>query len=374
MRILIAGGGTGGHLFPGIALAQECIARTDSHEVRFLGTLHGLESREVPRVGFALDLIEVNALKGKGFFGCIPSLLRVPRAMLQSWKFLKRFHPHVVIGVGGYASGPGVLAACLMRIPTLILEQNALPGLTNRVLGKFVRKVVVAFPEALTYFSHNKAILMGNPVRKSLVDNFLRTTKSSDKSSHDTHLLVFGGSQGARVLNQVLPETLFLLKERIHNLHTMHQAGYQESDVVQKHYSEFGLEHVVKVVPFIDNMAEVYKWADLVICRSGASSIAELSVCCKPAILVPFARAASNHQEVNARALVEKGAAVMIRECELEPKTLAREILAIISNIERLDGMGKAAQSVGRPESARKICDLCLELGSGSRWFRKECV
>ena len=194
MRILIAGGGTGGHLFPGIALAEELVGRNQGHQVVFVGTQHGLEVRHVPRAGFALELIEVGQLKGKGLLGWLRGLLRIPRAIWQSRRILRRLRPDVVVGVGGYASGPVVLTAWLKRIPTLVLEQNALPGLTNRVLGKLVRRVVIAFPEAQAHFAKRKTQLLGNPVRRALVDNFLR----SNEPKQGDCLLVFGGSQGAR--------------------------------------------------------------------------------------------------------------------------------------------------------------------------------
>ncbi len=371
MRILIAGGGTGGHLFPGIALAEELVGRNQGHEVLFVGTRHGLEVRHVPRAGFALELIEVGQLKGKGLLGWLRGLLGIPRAMWQSRRILRRHRPDVVVGVGGYASGPVVLTAWTKRIPTMVMEQNALPGFTNRVLGRFVRKVVVAFEEALAGFPRRKVLMLGNPVRKDLVDNFLRSKEPADGA----HLLVFGGSQGARTLNRVLPEAMRILVEqveRIDDLHLVHQTGEREFTQVEERYRELGLQSRVEVKAFIDDMATAYRKTDLVVCRAGASTVTELSLCHKPAILVPFPYAADNHQENNARSLVEVGAAVMVREAELTADRLADEVAAILCDPERRARMEEAAGSVSRPEAARDVAELCLELASRSRRLRKE--
>ncbi len=363
MRILIAGGGTGGHLFPGIALAEELVGRNQGHAVTFVGTRHGLEVRHVPRAGFELELIEVGQLKGRGLLGWLKGLLRIPRAMWQSRRILRRIKPDVVVGVGGYASGPVVLTAWLKRIPTMVLEQNALPGMTNRVLGKLVKRVVVAFPEAQAHFSRRKTQLLGNPVRRALVDNFLRSNEPKD----GTHLLAFGGSQGARTLNRVVPDAFGLLAERVEDLHLVHQTGERERDEVQRRYVDLGLQDRVSVTAFIDDMAAAYRRADAVVARAGATTVTELALCRKPAILIPFPFAADNHQEVNARSLVEAGAAEMIREADLSAEGLADRIAAIVCDPERRAQMEEAAGGVSRPEAAREIAELCLELAGPQR-------
>jgi UDP-N-acetylglucosamine--N-acetylmuramyl-(pentapeptide) pyrophosphoryl-undecaprenol N-acetylglucosamine transferase len=367
-RILIAGGGTGGHLFPGIALAEELTSRNQGHEVLFVGTRHGLEGRHVPRAGFELELIEVGGLKGKGLLGWLKGLLRVPRAMWQSRRILRRFRPHVVVGVGGYASGPVVLAAWLRRVPTLVLEQNALPGLTNRLLGRVARRIVVAFPQALDHFSARKTLMLGSPVRKALVDNFLHSNEPKEGAG----LLVFGGSQGARALNQVMPETMQKLVDRVAGLRLVHQTGERELEAVAQRYRTLGLADRVETRAFIDEMALAYRRADLVVCRAGATTVTELSLCRKPAVLIPFPHAADNHQEINARSLVEAGAAVMLPERDLDAQRLADLVASILCDSQRRAAMEEAAGSVSRPEAARDIAELCLELGGWTRAANEE--
>ena len=361
MRMLIAGGGTGGHLFPGIALAEELLGRQSGHQVLFVGTKKGIEAREVPRSGFELELIEVGQLKGKGVSGWIRGLLSIPRALWQSIRILRRSQPDVVVGVGGYASGPVLLAAWLLRYPTAVLEQNALPGMTNRVLGKLVSAVFVSFPEAARFFRRGKVQFLGNPVRKALLENFLR---SNDREAHGQRVLVLGGSQGAEALNRLVPEAMVLLKERFPSLQVVHQAGERSLQEVQDTYAALGLTDRVEAVGFIRDMAGAYLKADAVVSRAGATTVAELSLCRKPAVLVPFPFAADNHQEVNARALTEGGAAIMIRQSELTPAGLASALSGILGDPARKAAMEQAAGRVSRPESAREICEACLELCS----------
>lgn len=362
MRILIAGGGTGGHLFPGIALAQELASRGQNHRILFVGTSKGLEVRHVPRAGFDLKLIESRQLKGKGIMGWISGLFHIPRAMWQSRRILREFRPDVVVGVGGYASGPLVLTAWLKTIPSMILEQNALPGLTNRILGKLVKRVVVAFPETVKRFSPRKVLLLGNPIRRDLMENFLR----SNEPKSGIHLLVLGGSQGAHSLNMILPEAVSLLAKRIPDLHVVHQTGARDEDAVIALYSSMSLDGQVQVVSFIEDMAQAYRLADLVLSRAGATSVTELALCKKPSVLIPFPFAADNHQEINARALVDAGAAVMIRESELDVAVLVDQVASILSDTERKIAMEDAAGKVGRPEAARDVAELCLELAGWS--------
>jgi len=361
LKVLIAGGGTGGHLFPGLALAEEIVCRDQGHEVLFVGTGRGVEARHVPRSGFELRLISVGALKGRGIWGWITGLLRMPRAVWQSRRIIKRFSPDVVVGVGGYSSGPTLLAAWLRRLPTMILEQNALPGMTNRWLGKIVRAVVTAFPEAEKFFAAGKVHLLGNPVRRALAENLT----SGEQERTGKHLLVFGGSQGARALNQIVPQAAALLMRRFADLQIVHQTGEREQKQVERLYAELGLS--ASVLPFIDDMASAYRLADLVVCRAGATTLAELSLSRMPAVLIPFPYAADNHQEVNAGALVEAGAAIMIRQSELTAESLADRLSSILDDPERLARMAKASAAAGRPTAAREICDLCLELARGAR-------
>ena len=356
MKVLIAGGGTGGHLFPGIALAEEVVTRHHANDVLFVGTARGLEARVVPKSGFKLELIETSGVKGRGLSGWISGLLKLPRAILQSMRILRSWSPDVVVGVGGYASFPVVFAAWLMNVPTAVQEQNALPGLTNRVLGKLVRAVFVSFDEAKAFFPAAKTQNVGNPIRKALMENFLRP-----QSRHDRfRLLIFGGSQGAHAINVAAVEAAKELGDMRERLEILHQTGKQDIEATRAGYAEAGLQ--AQVVEFIDDMSAAYASSDLVICRSGATTLAEITVCKKAAILVPFPFAADNHQEVNARSLVDKGAAVMIRQSELTGGRLAAEIRDLVEHPLRRERMERAAGLLGRPEAAKEIADVCVQL------------
>ncbi|WP_408889524.1 undecaprenyldiphospho-muramoylpentapeptide beta-N-acetylglucosaminyltransferase [Myxococcus faecalis] len=356
MKVLIAGGGTGGHLFPGIALAEEVVTRHHANEVVFVGTERGLEARVVPREGYPLELVKVQGLKGKGFFSLLKALIALPLAFIESFRILARQKPDVVVGVGGYASGPVVLAAWLMGIPTAIQEQNALPGLTNKVLGKVVRVVFIAFEEARQFFPEKKVQLIGNPIRRKLMDNYLRSHVAHEHFS----VLVFGGSLGARGLNQRMLEALDSLGDLKGELRFVHQTGKNDLETVRKGYQDKGFD--AEVVEFIDDMSSAYAKADLVICRAGATTLAELTVCKKASILVPFPHATDDHQTVNARALVDAGAALMFQESELTGAKLAETLRALKAHPERLKGMEKKAALLGRPEAAKELADVCVDL------------
>lgn len=354
VRLLIAGGGTGGHLFPGIALAEAAQARAQGHQVLFVGTRRGVEAEAVPRAGFALEFIEVGALKGRGLLGWLRGLLRIPRALWQSRRILRSFRPDVVIGVGGYASGPVLLCAWLMRRPVVVLEQNALPGFTNRVLGRLVRRAYVSFPESLRHFPEGRAVLSGNPVRRALVEGL----RPAGEPAAGRGLLVFGGSQGAAVFNHVVPDAVALLRRRLPELGVLHQTGVRDVESVRARYRELGVE--AQVLPFIHDMAAAYRDAALVVCRAGATTVAELALCRKPALLVPFPFAADNHQEVNARSLADAGAAVMLRQSELSAESLAQAVSELLANPERLRAMAEAAGRLARPTAADDILDDIL--------------
>jgi UDP-N-acetylglucosamine--N-acetylmuramyl-(pentapeptide) pyrophosphoryl-undecaprenol N-acetylglucosamine transferase len=364
VRVLIAGGGTGGHVFPGIALAEEVVGRHPGHDAVFVGTARGLEATVVPAAGFPIELIAVKGLKGKGLTQTLGNLLLLPGALLRSIAILRKWRPDVVIGVGGYASGPVVLAAWLLRIPTAVQEQNAVAGFTNRLLGRFVRVTFTAFPEAARYFPAKKVQQLGNPIRRAMLENFMRPTSPHDRP----HVLIFGGSQGAHALNMRLVEALPHLADLRDKLTLTHQTGTRDREAVEKGYAACGFAGDVK--EFITDMSGAYARADLVVCRSGATTLAELTVCQKPSILVPFPFAADDHQTVNAASLVEAGAAVMIQERDLTGELLAREIRAILTNPERRKQMARAAGRLGAPQAAREIIDVCVEL-SRERWGRR---
>ena len=363
--MLIAGGGTGGHVFPGIALAEEVVTRHPDNDVVFAGTARGLEAVVVPAAGFPIELIMVQGLKGKGLLGLLAGLALLPRALLQSFAILRRWRPDVVVGVGGYASGPVVLAASLMRIPTAIQEQNAIAGFTNRILGLFVQAAFTAFPEAGRYFARRKVHQLGNPIRRMLLDNYMRPSSKHDRM----RLLVFGGSLGAHGLNMRVIEALPHLADMKEQIHVTHQTGARDRAQVEKGYRAVGMEPDVR--EFITDMSQAYAEADLVVCRAGATTLAELTVCKKPSILVPFPAAADNHQVKNAMSLVEAGAAVMIEERRLTGELLADEIRSILCDGDRRERMARAAGSLGSPQAAREIADVCTELVK-RRWGSRQ--
>ncbi|HSD19563.1 MAG TPA: undecaprenyldiphospho-muramoylpentapeptide beta-N-acetylglucosaminyltransferase [Anaeromyxobacter sp.] len=356
MRMLIAGGGTGGHVFPGIALAEEVVGRHPANDVVFVGTERGLEAKVVPASGFPIELIDVKGLKGKGLLALLVNLLLIPRALLQSYRILRKWRPDMVVGVGGYASGPVVLVAWLLRIPTAVQEQNAIAGFTNRVLGRFVDAAFTAFPEAAGHFAGRKVYQLGNPIRRTLMENFMRPDAQHDRP----RLLVFGGSQGAHALNMRVIEALPHLADLREKLSVTHQTGARDREQVEKGYRACGFEPDVR--EFIHDMSAAYAGADLVVCRAGATTLAELTVCKKPSILVPFPAAADNHQVLNAKSLVDAGAAVMIEEHHLTGELLAAEIRTILSDPERRERMMRAAGRLGSPQAAKEIADVCTEL------------
>lgn len=356
MRVMIAGGGTGGHLFPGIALAEEVSTRHHKNEVVFVGTDRGLEAKVVPAAGYTLETIPARGIKGMGPLKFLQALLALPIAFIASWRILRRYRPDVVVGVGGYSSGPLVLAAWLQRVPTAVQEQNALPGITNRILGKVVRAVFLAFDEARRFFPERKVHLIGNPIRRKLMDNYLRSRVDHDGFT----LLVFGGSLGAHGINSRMLEALDHLGDLKDQIRFVHQTGKKDVESVRQGYQQKGFQ--AEVLEFIDDMSSAYAKADLVVCRAGATTVAELTVCKKAAILIPFPFATDNHQEVNARALVEGGAALMFRETELTGEKLAAEIRALKADPARLKKMEKQAALLGRPEAAKELADVCVQM------------
>lgn len=356
MRVLIAGGGTGGHLFPGIALAEEVTTRHPKNEVLFVGTRRGLEARVVPESGYQLEVIAARGLKGMGPVKLLLGLLALPISFLESWRILKKYRPDVVVGVGGYASGSVVLAAWLQGVPTAVQEQNALPGVTNRLLGHLVKVVFVAFAESRKFFPPKKVQLIGNPIRRMLLDNYLRSRSAHDRFT----VLVFGGSQGARGINDRVVEALDELGELKNELHFIHQTGTRDLERVRGEYARRGFS--AEVEAFIVDMSSAYSRAEIVICRAGAATLAELTVCKKASLLIPFPAAADNHQEKNAQAMVAGGAALMFRESELTGKRLADEIRSLKGNPEALRRMEHQAALLGRPEASKELADVCVQM------------
>jgi len=356
VRVLITGGGTGGHLFPGIALAEEIVTSHPKNDVVFVGTDRGLEARVVPQNGFVFEAIKSRGLKGMGLVKTLLGLLLLPVSFFAAIRLLRKYRPDVVVGVGGYSSGPVVLMAWLLRIPTAILEQNALPGLTNKVLGKFVDAIFVSFEAAIPFFPYKRAHALGNPIRRNLVENFLRSKIAHERFT----LLIFGGSLGARGINSRVIEALPLLQDLKGKVHIVHQTGKGDLETVTKGYADQNFPAEIR--EFIDDMAGAYLGADLVLCRAGATTLAELTVCKKASILVPFPFATDDHQAVNAKAMVDGGASVMFREAELTGEKLASVIRELKNDPARLAKMEKAAGMLGRPEAGREIADVLQQL------------
>ncbi|OGQ79589.1 MAG: undecaprenyldiphospho-muramoylpentapeptide beta-N-acetylglucosaminyltransferase [Deltaproteobacteria bacterium RIFCSPLOWO2_12_FULL_60_19] len=352
MRVIMAGGGTGGHLFPGLAVAEEFRNRDPMAEILFVGTEAGIESRAVPAAGFPLETIPVRGLKGRGGRGLIDALYGVPASVCRSLKIIRRFRPDCVIGLGGYASGPVVAAARLTGVRSAIMEQNLRPGLTNRILGRAVNRIFTSYDGSAAFFPRGKVVETGNPVRWRK----LPEVRPSGKFT----LLIFGGSAGAHRINVGAVETMKGLVELASGIKVIHQTGAADLEWTKSAYAALPFE--VELLPFIDKMDEAYARADLVVCRAGATTIAELTVFGKPAILIPYPYAADDHQRFNAEALKEQGAAEMILERELDGTKLTEQIRRHYLNRARLQAMGKAALGLGRPEAAKKIVDECYAL------------
>jgi UDP-N-acetylglucosamine--N-acetylmuramyl-(pentapeptide) pyrophosphoryl-undecaprenol N-acetylglucosamine transferase len=356
MRIVIAGGGTGGHLFPGIAIAEEFLRRDDKARIIFMGTKKGIEGKLLGQLGYELRTIEVEGVKGRGLEAMIRSAYRIPQSMWQSRRVLKQFNPHVVIGVGGYASGPAVLTAHFMGIPTAIAEQNALPGITNRILGKFVKVIFVTYAQTQTWFSEGKVIISGNPVRAAFVAG-----RYAEKEKKDFwQLLVFGGSQGAVAINKAMINMLPRLQKMKKKIHIMHQTGTKQLDKVRQVYKKFGIK--AKIMPFIVDMAGAYATADLIVCRAGATSLAEITAAGKAAILIPYPWAANDHQTKNAQAMADAGAAVVISESELTGGKLFAVLENLLNDGKKLQKLEENSAKLGNINAAASIVDACIKL------------
>jgi UDP-N-acetylglucosamine--N-acetylmuramyl-(pentapeptide) pyrophosphoryl-undecaprenol N-acetylglucosamine transferase len=356
LRVLIAGGGTGGHVVPALAIAREL---RDAHnaEVRFVGTARGLETRLVPEAGFPLDLVRSGQWKSVSLATRLHTVIDLPLGVMECLRLLREFRPQVVVGVGGYASGPAMLAALLLRIPTLAFEPNAVPGLANRLVGRWVSAAAVNFAQTQRYFRN--ARVTGIPVRAEF---FAIEPKSA---SAPPRLLVFGGSQGARVLNEAMPKIAQRLFEQFVNLEIVHQAGARHAQSTTKAYDRVSLagQQRVRVQPYLDQMPREFAAADLLLCRSGASTMAELGAAGRASLLVPFALAADDHQRRNAEVFRNAGAAHMLTEAELAgPERLLNELVALLADPAELRTMGEQARTLARPDAARQIASMVVQL------------
>jgi len=350
--LMIAGGGTGGHIYPAIAIAREYVGRDASRRVVFVGTEHGLEKTIVPKAGFPLEFISVGGLKGKAGLDLVRNIVRLPGGFMQAFRVVGKHRPSVVLGVGGYSSGPVLLAAWLRGVPTIIHEQNAFPGVTNRMLAKFVKKVAVAFAEALPRLKRLDGVVTGNPVRAEFF-TAQRPISSGDKQ----RLLIFGGSQGSRVLNDAMTGALLFLSRLKDKLEIVHQTGPNDLLRVQQAYQTSGAFPNARIVAYLDPIVDEIAAADLVVCRAGAMTIGELAAVGRGAIFVPFAAATNNHQELNARVVEKAGGGKVITERDLTPERLGVAISEAMSDPELARRMGRAARKLAAPEATKKIVD-----------------
>lgn len=353
--MLIAGGGTGGHLYPGVAVAREIHRRDPGVSVTFVGTAQGIEARVIPREGFPFETIRSAGLKGKSLASLMRGLLLLPASAWDAWRVLSSQRPSVVIGVGGYSSGPVVGLAALRGIPTLLMEQNAAPGLTNRLLARVVRAAAVTYPDSLAHFG-GRGFVSGNPVRPEfLVPD--REHRTDDDGR--VRVLVFGGSQGAHAINAAMADGARHLAASGGVVIT-HQTGERDLEMVRSAYRQAGLD--ARVEPFLYEMHREMRQADVVVCRAGATTIAELQAAGRAAVLVPLPTATDDHQRRNAQALVEAGAARMIEQAALSGERLAREIVALVGAPEERARLAVAARRMARPDAAGAIVDRVWQL------------
>jgi UDP-N-acetylglucosamine--N-acetylmuramyl-(pentapeptide) pyrophosphoryl-undecaprenol N-acetylglucosamine transferase len=352
MRAVLAGGGTGGHVIPAIAIAQQLQQRYKA-ELIFIGTERGLEKRLVPAAGFPLKFVKVGALNRVSLATRLKTMLDLPRAIFSARGMLSEFQPDVVIGVGGYASGPAMLAAILNRVPTLAFEPNLVPGFANRIVARFVSAAAVHFKQTAEYF--RSPVVTGVPVRPA----FFQIEHKPYMQASPT-LLVFGGSQGARAINQAMTRSLPQLAKRVPGLHVIHQTGERDYNDVIAAYDRAPV--VAEVHRFIDDMPAFFARADLVLCRSGASTVAEIAAAGKPAIFVPFPRAADDHQRRNAEAMEQARAAVVLEETRLDEVWLVDTIAALLEDPSRLTHMSQAARAMAHPDAAKDIAELAAKV------------
>jgi UDP-N-acetylglucosamine--N-acetylmuramyl-(pentapeptide) pyrophosphoryl-undecaprenol N-acetylglucosamine transferase len=374
MRVVLAGGGTGGHVIPALAIAQE-LNKTYGAEVLFVGTARGIESRLVPAAGYPLRLIDVGALKQVSLATRLSTLWRLPRAVVDAWHILAEFGAEVVIGVGGYASGPAMMAAYLRGTPSIVFEPNRAPGLANRLAAVMATAAVVQFAPACRYFQNCR--VTGIPVRRAFFDaaeekeekTEARSAAAAAEASASATvrsggprptLLVFGGSQGAHSINHAVIEALGALAAKFPGIHIIHQTGEPDYRQAAAAYLHAGIS--AEVYPFIEDMPAMFARADLLVCRSGASTVAEVAAARKPAIFIPFPFAADDHQTRNAEALVEAGAAVLVPDAELTAARLLEVVGELLGNRRRLEQMGEAAGRLAHADAAAQIAGLAARL------------
>lgn len=355
MRVIIGGGGTGGHLFPGVAVGREILDRYPESEILFITAGKKIESNILTDAGFTQSSIMVEGIKGKGWKKAIKSILKLPYGLVQSIRILKKVSPHVVLGVGGYSAGPVCFASWIMRIPTAIHEQNSFPGLTNRLLCRIADRVFISFDESRIHFPAGRLVVTGNPVRGEFFE------KQAQRNRNDSFtVLVVGGSQGAMSINRAFLAALELLKDTGKDFRPIHQTGDKDFDWISGEYKRRGLRG--DIMPFIEDMPGAYNQADIFVGRAGAGTIFELAALGKPSILIPYPYAANRHQEANARVLVEAGGAEMLLEDNLTGKRLADLLLRYMGDRVALKKMGEMALKAARPDATKSIVDHLEEM------------
>ena len=355
MKVLFAAGGTGGHIFPAIAVAKEIMKRhPERSEVLFVGTARGLETRIVPENGFQLSLIHSSGLKKMGIGGMIKGVAVLPKSFLEARQIIRQFRPHVVVGAGGYVSGPVLMMAAIMGVPTLVMDSNALPGFTNRRLARYVDRAALTFEVSLPYFG-KKGVVTGNPVRQEFLE--IASKARTDRF----HILIFGGSQGARAINTAMAESLKGLSKFNETLTITHQTGEADFDRIREAYTRSAFANA-DVRAFISNMPTEFGKADLIISRAGATTCAELAAAGKASIMIPLPTAADDHQRKNAEALEAAGVAKMILQRDLSGEKLAEEISRFVESPEIITEMERAAKAMGREDAVEKTADLIEEL------------
>lgn len=356
LRLLLTGGGTGGHLFPAVATAEKVTELLPGSRILFIGTRRRLDRDSLKRYGFTVKTIHSYGLKGKNPVELIKALLVLPLSLLESLYHILRFKPDVVMGVGGYVTGPVVAASWLLGKPTLIHEQNSVPGLANRVLGRLVRRVCLSLPQSKSFFPDGKSVLTGNPVRSAIIESGSAPRQKKAKIT----LLVLGGSQGAQAVNRLMVEAVNANPEGFSSVRLVHQTGKADEQMVREAYTAIGIENQVSA--FFNDMAKLYSQADLVVSRAGATTLAEIGVVGVPAVLIPYPFAADNHQQKNASWYAESGAAESFEEKTLNGERLAEEIILILGDEGRLSRMSAAMKKLGIADAADRIVSLCVDL------------
>ena len=368
MKVIIAGGGTGGHLFPGLAIAEEFKRRDEKNEVVFVGTEHGIEAKIIPREGYPIRFVRSEGIVGRSSLKKVKGTVKLALAALDARRILKAITPDIVIGVGGYCSGAIVLIAGLASIPTMIHEQNSVPGLTNKLLGKIVKRVCVTYHESITSFPMGKTFFTGNPIRAKILKGDRDAACRLFSLEKDMFtVFIFGGSSGARSINRTMVDALNHLTDLKDKIQFLQQTGERDYENIREAYRKAGVKGTV--APFIYQMAEAYAVADVVVSRAGATTLAEITALGKPAVLIPYPYAAGRHQEFNAVKLREMGAALMMLDTEISGEMLAKSIRELYENEALRAEMQRSSRGLGRPDACSRIVDIAMSIVKNSKAY-----